>query len=167
MNAAKDRFPRWLWIGAVVYFVLYFFIEWLPFRIGFDPQTKRCLPASVYVLDLREHEPVAGEVVSYYTHGLMPIAEDGTVFTKLVVAGPGDTVSVGTEGITTTHTFIASSLSSRVATRMKKPLQSYRRDWVLKSDEYFLIGTLPNAYDSRYFGPVKRHQIFAKAWPLW
>lgn len=35
-------------------------------------------------------------------------------------------------------------------------------DYILKEDEYFLIGDLKESYDSRYFGVVKKEQIEEK-----
>nr|WP_170169245.1 signal peptidase I [Fusobacterium necrophorum] len=35
-------------------------------------------------------------------------------------------------------------------------------DYILKEDEYFLIGDLKESYDSRYFGVVKKEQIEGK-----
>jgi conjugative transfer signal peptidase TraF len=58
--------------------------------------------------------------------------------------------------------------------------QALRRDWLgrdltvwthcraLASDELFLLSiTNPASFDSRYFGPIHRSSVIAKARPLW
>lgn len=167
MTTATKPFPRWLLLSGLVCLLCFLFIEQLPFRVGIDPQAKRCMPSTIYLLDMRTWHPQTGDIVSYRTHGLEPWVKDGTIFTKLIFAKPGDVVQVNQHEVTNGEKNLEIDLSEHVLSKIGLSSAAARREWRLGPDEYFLVGTLPNAFDSRYTGPVKRSQIMAKALPLW
>lgn len=139
----------------------------VPYRIAFDPVERSCLPYSVYLLDLAPDAPPAvGEIVSYRAEGMGPYFPDGTMMAKLVLAGPGDRVLVREDAV---HgpTFSVGGLHPPILEKLGRSARSLVREVTLGPNEYFLVGTSANAFDSRYTGPVRVDQIVGKDTPLW
>lgn len=136
-------------------------------RMAYDKATIPCLPYRLYAIQVAgaPAEPSRGDYVAFRTAGLAPFFEDGTLFTKQVLGVPGDRVIVTEEG-------------ARVGDRLLEfhpvPLQKLNRtraslaqSYVLGPDQFFMAGTNPRAYDSRYYGPVHRGQLVGRSYPLW
>lgn len=134
-------------------------------RIGYDKSEVTCLPYRLYAIRLQEVQPKKGEMVAFLTRGLQPFAEDGTVFTKIVVAGPGDHVVAAENGVTVNGQFLA--YNSKATDLLQSTDIWQHESYVLGSDEYFLAGTEATAFDSRYYGPVSNTQLIGSSYPLW
>jgi signal peptidase I len=50
---------------------------------------------------------------------------------------------------------------------LKRPLPQFQFSGVVPKESYFMIGTNPRSYDSRYFGFIAAEKILYKALPLW
>jgi len=84
---------------------------------------------------------------------------------KRVLAVPGDTVRLGPGGLFVNGTL--RRLSPPTRDRRGRPLQPRYGTHVLAEGTYWLASDVPCGYDSRYFGPVRRAQVFRLALPLW
>ena len=51
--------------------------------------------------------------------------------------------------------------------RLRRSLPVWQGCTALKEGEVFLLGDSPDSFDSRYFGPVSRVQIWGRAVPIW
>jgi len=83
---------------------------------------------------------------------------------KHVVAVPGDTVTVSAQG-----TYINGQLfpHSAVSTTAKG-YQLFRfGTYTLQAGQYWLLGTSPDSWDSRYIGPVPIDLIDSTIRPVW
>ena len=141
------------------------------YRLGFDVQflagEPPCLPFTLYVMRLRvERPPERGEyVVAAMPESGLPIgARPGMRIVKVVAAEPGDHVRIaGTElfinGFHRDRLWLAKSLPG------KRP-GDFDVDLTLGDDQYFLLGSTQESFDSRYWGPVGYDAIVGFVTPL-
>lgn len=144
--------------GLLVYLVI---ATWLSlYGFAYDGQEERCLPWKLMFLYPVGEEPIErGDLVQF-------IAMPPNFFGKLnggsagkMVAGvPGDHVQIKSGRATINETPLL-DLEDRTARRLQREIDSFDADYVLGQDEYFVVGTLPHSFDSRYWGPIKRAQI--------
>lgn len=134
-------------------------------RLAYDKAAVPCLPYRAYLIHIQPIAPVRGDIVSFKTRGLAPIAEDGTVYTKMVLGLPGELVAVDAAGATVGGRRLP--FTQRALTRLKTTGAALARTYRLGPGEYFMAGTTPRAYDSRYYGPVHADQLLGSARPLW
>ena len=87
----------------------------------------------------------------------------GTLFVKLVVGVPGDLVEVTPDETKVNGSRVAGAMDSILTT---EDPDIYRKTFVLGVDEYFVVGTRPHSFDSRYWGAVKVSQFQGEAWLL-
>lgn len=134
-------------------------------RLGYDKSEVTCLPYRLYAINLDKALPVKGQLVAFKAQGLTPFFEDGTLFTKIVLAGPGDRVEAGPSGVTVNGEFLA--YNDKAIDRLKSTAIWRQDSYVLAGDEYFVAGTEPGAFDSRYYGPVSHSQLIGSSHPIW
>jgi len=84
---------------------------------------------------------------------------------KRVLAVPGDTVRLEPGGLFVNGTQRRPPPPTR--DRRGRSVQPRYGTHVLAEDTYWLASDVPCGYDSRYFGPVRRAQVFRLAIPLW
>jgi len=134
-------------------------------RLGYDKAEVPCMPHRTYLITLEPVTPTRGDIVAFRTRGLAPIAEDGTVYTKQVLGLPGEEVVIDAAGATVGGQRLL--FTDRALRKLKTSGAALARRYRLAKDEYFMAGTSPTAYDSRYYGPVKADQFMGSARPLW
>ena len=81
---------------------------------------------------------------------------------KQIIAVEGDQMEIIPDGVKVNgylHPHSRSFSSYRQINLLPQPLGKFK----LKDGEYFVIGQTPYSYDSRYFGIIKRDQIYRKA----
>jgi conjugative transfer signal peptidase TraF len=84
---------------------------------------------------------------------------------KRVLAVPGDTVRLGPDGLFVNGMQRRPPPPTRDQ-RGRSVLPRYGTH-VLAEDTYWLASDVQCGYDSRYFGPVRRAEVFRLAVPLW
>ncbi len=87
------------------------------------------------------------------------------LLTKQVGCSPGELLIVGPERIFNCNgTYIGQALKkdSRGET-----LPVFTFHGIVPKDSYFMIGSNPRSFDSKYFGFIKKDEIVYKAYPLW
>lgn len=87
----------------------------------------------------------------------------GTLFVKLVVGRPGDLVEVTPDGTKVNGKIVAGEMDAILTS--ENP-DDYKKTFILGVGEYFVVGTRPRSYDSRYWGPVRLSQFVGQAWLL-
>jgi conjugal transfer pilin signal peptidase TrbI len=142
-------------------------IDAFPFKVGRSAENPRCLPYDVMLLDYRTPIPAVDGYAGFRTRGI-PHYADGSLFVKRVFAGPGDTVRVFDDRVQR-NGLVEQPLevSPRIVSKLGVSKESLLREWVLGAEEWFVVGTTAESYDSRFYGPVRSEQFVAKATGLW
>ncbi len=79
---------------------------------------------------------------------------------KQVAGIPGDIVEITMRGITINNKLQPNSMSFIQAYRISLYPLPIGDKFVLKHDEYFMLGITPHSVDSRYFGVIKQDQFY-------
>lgn len=163
-----SRALKCLAIAAVVFGSAHVFQK--HWKIAFDGSEHPCLePHRVFLVEMGEVTPTAGDIVTFRTSGI-PLFEDETLFTKKVLGVPGDEVSVTAFGVVVngvTLQFTDQALNRLTEASVPLMPMQFVRDYVLGPDEYFMYGTNPRSYDSRYYGPIQASQFIGASRALW
>lgn len=85
---------------------------------------------------------------------------------KQVVASTNDTITHSESGILVNGVLQPNSktLDNK---KLLKPLPKYAGNYTLKNNEFLVLGETVTSLDSRYFGPIKKEWITAKALRLY
>lgn len=84
---------------------------------------------------------------------------------KRVAAVAGDVVCASGDALFIDGRLVAHRLTSD---RMGRPLPQWQGCETLGAGEFFLLmGDVPDSFDGRYFGPVRRHDIIGRLVPVW
>ena len=157
---------RWIGAGAVIALALALIsIRSLDAPLFLYPSSAS-LPAGLY---MRSFEPVqVGSIVAFPPPAIARRyrERDGAqvpsahLFIKPVAAGPGDWVcSHPVNGLEINGVWLAPVATSDSRGRSLPVWHSCR---FLRDKEFFLFSdTVPNSFDSRYYGTVRDHQIYA------
>lgn len=135
------------------------------YRLGIDTADVKCLPWTYYAISLGTPNPEVGELVAFKVLGLEPHYVDGMIFTKIVKGVPGDQVTARGDGLEVNGELYP--FSKRTLTKLDLPAEAFNRSYQLADGEYFLAATEPDAFDSRYYGPVSAEQFIGSSRPIW
>ena len=84
---------------------------------------------------------------------------------KKVGCAPGVTLTCDAQGkFFCQGVFVGKALA---ADSLKHPLPQFEFSGIVPENNFFMIGTNPRSYDSKYFGFVDAGKILHKALPLW
>lgn len=84
---------------------------------------------------------------------------------KKVGCAPGETLTRDVQGqFFCEGVFVGKALE---ADSLKRPLPQFQYSGIVPEKNFFMIGTNPRSYDSKYFGFVDAGKILHKALPLW
>lgn len=124
---------------------------------GFYWKVNSMPEKSDYVLcSMKEVSPVGTQ--RKYGNGLTTIG-------KRIAGSQGDTVKVSPDGVVINGTFIQHSKPVvRDSQGRKMPLID--STFVIKNNHYFLLGSDPRSFDSRYFGSVQGESIKSVIIPI-
>ena len=144
-----------------------FTLKWLGhnYRIFYEKYTEGCLPYSFYAVERRPAYHIErGSIVMFTAHRMEPVLANGSQIGKMVIGLPGEHVVIKEGRLFVNGDYWGSlSLGSR---KFQKQMNNWDRSYVLGPDEFFVYGTEPRSWDSRYWGPVNRDEILARAYPL-
>lgn len=133
-----------------------FYRSW---SIGIDNQIYRCIDARVYVVSKTDRIPVRDEIFAIVSKGAAPAIPDGELMAKYIRGLPGDKVTITEDA----KIYVNGKLMGEGLYHLRDASEEERRKFigsrVLKDDEYWVMGTLPRSFDSRYYGPVRGWQI--------
>ncbi len=144
------------------------FMEWFKanYVLGVDEQIVKCIPGVDYVIgDLDDREIERDGVFIVESRGIEPLFEDGTLLVKFLRGLPGDTVKVSEAGVFINGNKVADAGLPNAQKLGQEP-EAFYGEKVLGPDEYWILGTTPQSFDSRYWGSVSYEQIKARAYPL-
>jgi conjugal transfer pilin signal peptidase TrbI len=143
-------------------------------------QGKPCMPGRFYFIERK----VEGRVPPEFKHGDLivfrtdtrtaPYYEPGTRFVKEVRGVPGDHVHIDAAGkveITGKEYRFETALEPQVVDLLGetagKKIADFTLDYSIPAGGYFAMGTLPDSYDSRYWGLVRLDQVVGKGLAVW
>lgn len=148
--------------GFLIWIVAVNFLGF-PYRLGVDGQKIRCLPWSVFIIKRGMPEEIkAGDLIQFKA-GTLGYGFDGLLFVKMVGAVPGDRVVIRNDQL-----YINDRLRDRLwlIKALKKKPGDFDRSFVVPQGELLMLGTVPESFDGRYWGTIKREQILGSSYPL-
>jgi conjugal transfer pilin signal peptidase TrbI len=151
----------------------------------------RCLQWTYYILRKNEMPKQRGDLISFKGEGI-PNFADGVRFVKMVAGLPGDVIEteIFSEDEREKHTRIIEKDGMMIKQRLQGRVYLHRKDHgetlpfdavekdtlgrdlplieeqTIPERKFFVIGTVPRTYDSRYWGLVDENQVTGQAYPL-
>ena len=151
----------------------------------------RCLPWTYFVLKKNEMPGEKGDLIAFKGRGI-PRFADGVRFVKMIAGLPGDIVRVEvfSEEERNRHTRFVEKDGIIIKQRLQGRVYLHRKDTgeilpfdaaetdsfgnqlpliqglVIPKGKYFVVGTVPRTYDSRYWGLVDEKQVIEQVYPL-
>ena len=146
-------------MGAAYFFQTHYYI-------GVDSQQYRCIDARLFVVDLNKRNPERDQIFAFYAANAEPVIKDGELLAKYIRGMPGDKVTITPdEKIYVNDKLIAEGMAHLHGLNPKNA-RKFFGSRVLGEDEYWVMGTLPLSFDSRYYGPIKESQIRGRAYAI-
>ncbi|MBP1151282.1 signal peptidase I [Methylocaldum sp. RMAD-M] len=135
------------------------------FRLGIDAQKDTCLDgARIVLIDTYDQNIWRGDLVAFRAERMAPYFEDGRTIVKLVAGVSGDRVRVDEVRTTVNGAEIARGLP--LSDKLKKAPAAFRREETVPPGAYWVTGTTPKSFDSRYWGHVYDRQIIGRVYAL-
>lgn len=149
-------------LGVIMYCGLNYFNN--HYMIGVQSLTARCLPWDFFVI--KKESPTAierGQLV------MLPLPQQAInlcpkvrrlqnrgFLLKMAMGLPGDHIMVKNDRL-----YINNHAWDRLwlLHNLQKPKGFFDRDLTIKEGEVFVLGTLGDSYDSRYWGPIKQTML--------
>lgn len=172
----RKRWPvfigQCLAVLAVAYTLGWWFSNLYEFGVA---RGKPCMPGRFYFIE----RLVPGRVLKFQRGDLIvfrtdnrtsPYYQRGTRFIKVVHGVPGDRVVIDDSGkvqINGKNYHFETALETKVADLLGRKLGDCAVNYVIPEGRYFAMGTLPDSYDSRYWGMVHPDQIMGKGLAVW
>lgn len=146
--------------GSLLFAVI---VQWVVahYRLGFSPEAEQSLDSGYFVVRLSNASPRSGAFVAFHLDRAIGRYPAGTWMVKRVVGLPGDLVEVRTDSTLVNGQVVAGPIDG--ADTLHIDPASLERSFVLTRGHYFVVGTRPHSYDSRYWGPITREQIEGEA----
>ena len=134
-------------------------------RVGFSNEAMQSVGAGWFLVHLeRDYRPAVGTYAVFHIGRGLQGFRPGTLFVKLVAGGPGALVHVGVNDTTVNGKIVAGSLDSLNALHLSP--DQVVRTFIVPKNAYFVVGTRPYSYDSRYWGTVPADAFVGKAYLL-
>ncbi len=168
MNKGNKKNPlllplKMIWVA--IFMVVFFKILSSNYALYIDTQDQRCLPYKYFIFHKHVNEVSKGKIYSFKSKGI-ELFDDGLNFGKIVMGVSGDKVTVNEKGIFINDKLIDSSLLVH-AKKLKKVESNYYTEYVIPENKLFMFGSMPNSYDSRYYGLVDKVDLTGRLYPLW
>lgn len=136
------------------------------FAIAWDRQVIRCLDVRFLLVDKKDRQPRRDAIVTYISRQAAPIIENGTVVGKYLRGMPGDTVEIRPDETVLINGIEVTKGMPHLFGIPEPQRSKFFGRRTLGSNEYWVMGTEPMSFDSRYWGPIHREQIIGRAYAL-
>ncbi|EGV20605.1 signal peptidase I [Thiocapsa marina] len=136
------------------------------FRIAIDDQVDKCLPPYTVFLVDRHDSAIARDGLYAFPAGerMAPFFPMQMQVIKRVVGLPGETVSVTEQTTRVDGRTVGEGLD--LAGTLGTPAATFVREVVVPADALWIMGATRDSFDSRYWGPLPRHQIIGRAYAV-
>jgi conjugal transfer pilin signal peptidase TrbI len=143
-----------------VFFVIAFTSQ---FGLLIDTQDETCFDQRVYLKFPLRGEIKKDDLIVFSAKGNVFFGlHEGSKVGKLVVGLPGDEINIKDETVFVNGQEVA-HINPGIYQTFRVPVGKFNGRYLLASDEYFVLGVNPRSFDSRYWGPIKRDSIEARA----
>jgi conjugal transfer pilin signal peptidase TrbI len=141
------------------------------YRLALDGlQGENCLPYTAFLVDLKSTTLKRGDYLAFVSQQMEPFYRNGTMVVKQVTAVPGDRVSVDGTGVRINGRHVGSLLhleSGQKLWRLGRRVSEVAREEIVPAEHFWVMGTHPRSYDSRYWGYIRSQQVVGRAIALW
>ncbi len=134
------------------------------FSIGVAQKVTYCLPWRLFFITkhFSPDEMIGrGDIVTFTGDHRMPEAFRKHNIVKMVLGVPGDEIRIADRKV-----FVNGEYFDRLWLLEGENIEIPEKTILLGENEYFLVGTTRESFDSRYFGPVRRDSFIGRAIPL-
>lgn len=138
------------------------------FQVGYDSQQIHSMKWTVFLIDQGQGGTTAlrpNDLVAFETRNI-PGFPDGVRFVKQVRAAAGDRVQVVMDRVLI-NALEVGRLDVTMVAQLGVDPRRFALDRTLALGEYFVMGTEPKSYDSRYYGVISSADVIGPAWGLW
>jgi conjugal transfer pilin signal peptidase TrbI len=132
--------------------------------IGMAPVLK-CIPGELFIYGKSQSKNIVFERGETYVFRwpFQTAPGFGQSIVKRLAGVPGDRIRVDAKGVWINDA-LWGPLNERVYTKMKLAPNDFMHSYTLGADEFLMLGTLPDTFDGRYIGPIKRHSFVGHVW---
>lgn len=159
--------------AVIAFLILYVPLELFASRyhIGFDSiEGENCLPYSVFLIDMKDKNIKKDDFVAFYSKGMTPFHEDGTITVKIAAGMPGSSVRVENW-----HIYVDGNdwgelihlKENGKLWKMGKRYKEYVRNETVPDNHIWVMATHPRSFDSRYWGYITDQQVIGRAIPIY
>jgi conjugal transfer pilin signal peptidase TrbI len=136
------------------------------FRIAIDDQVDKCLPPYTVFLVDRHDSALERDGLYAFPAGerMAPFFPMQMQVIKRVVGLPGETVSVTEQTTRVDGRTVGEGLD--LAGTLGTPAATFVREVVVPADALWIMGATRDSFDSRYWGPLPRHEIIGRAYAV-
>jgi conjugal transfer pilin signal peptidase TrbI len=137
------------------------------FRLGIDDQKELCLPGNHrwFLIDRMDRDIWRGDLLAFGADQRMaPWFPLNQVVVKIATGVSGDRVEVTVDHTRINETAVADGLA--LAEKLNRQVTAFFRSEVIPPGSYWVTGTHPRSFDSRYWGYVNENQIVGRAYAL-
>lgn len=147
----------WIWL-SVLLLIVSITHHW---KLAYNYTNS--LPQTLFAIHIGQKDVKRGDYISFYPPRRATSGNE-MPFVKKVVCLPGERIRSYGQQIFCEDKPVA--LAKEFSLK-GLPLQKVS-DQVLGEDDYFVVGTHPDSFDSRYqnFGPINRCRFIGKAYPI-
>lgn len=147
----------WIWILCIGLFLM------ASERFHIAINRTHSLPYKLFVIDKKSHPEKLGQYVAFLTDKKATGGFE-LMFVKQIACLPGQDISVNGQSVYCDSTLIA---QAKLTSLKGEPLKTIAQQTVAPN-HYFVKGTHPDSYDSRYesFGLIAQERFVGQAYPL-
>lgn len=161
---ARQNWGRFLTKAFVLGLAIVLTLAYLTdrYRIGRDAQSVRSLGEyTTFLVDRHRQSLEPGQVVAFRAKGLGPYFEDGTLMAKRIVGVPGDRVQVRPSGEKAGVWINGERMVDGFMHQQDLGLSDAQmaRNERVPEGAFFVLGDVPESYDSRYWGYASAEQM--------
>ena len=137
------------------------------FHLGIDDQKALCLPGDHrwFVIDRHDQNVWRGDLVAFHADARMsPWFPIGGVIVKIATGVTGDRLQVDERQTSVNGASVSAGLA--LAAKLGRAPGDFTRHGTVPAGAYWVTGTHPNSFDSRYWGFVYERQIIGRVYAL-
>jgi conjugal transfer pilin signal peptidase TrbI len=134
--------------------------------------SQKCLPYKMFLIDKDNKKiPQDGFVAFKTDNRMLPFFPVGSMFVKKMIGTSGDKVIITPDCKATIinqkgETLWWDYLNDHVLKKIHKSCSDLATTKIIPEGQYFVVGTSPRSFDSRYWGFLKQKQIVGRAFAL-
>ena len=136
------------------------------YRIAWDRQLLRCIGPRFLLIDLKDKTIERDALYAYESRQAAPLIQNGVTVGKYLRGLPGDLVEVRRDNTIWVNGRKVAEGMPHLAGLTDEQTAKFYGSRRLKDDEYWVMGTKFISFDSRYWGPIHKDQIIARAYAL-